>query len=110
VPFAARIVRSSTPMKSIVSSLVLAASLGLSSLGMVQAAFAQQPGSGDVEYCRSMARAYLTQLPAQEAPTVADGMLLDDCSKNTSGSTVGLKEKLAWHGIDMPKPAVAGAQ
>ena len=91
-------------MKPIISSLVLVASFC-----MAHVAFAQQARGGDVEYCRSMAQAYLSQNPAQEAPTAGDATLLDDCTRNTSGTTALLKEKLASHGIDMPKPALAGA-
>jgi len=90
-------------MKSIVCSFVLAATLGVT-----QAAVAQQAANGDVEYCRTLARTYLSQNPVQASPNVADATLADGCSTNAQGTTATLKEKLASHGIDMPKPAMAG--
>jgi len=90
-------------MKSIVSSLVVVAALG-----MAQVAMAQQTAS-DTEYCRTLARAYLSQNPVQASPNVADATLADSCSSNAQGTIGVLKQKLASHGIDMPKPTMAGA-
>jgi hypothetical protein len=89
-------------MKPIVSSLVLVAALG-----MAHAAFAQ--GAGDADYCRTLAKAYLAQSPVQSTPNVADATLLDSCGSDTVRTTAVLKQKIASHGIDMPKQAVAGA-
>ena len=89
-------------MKPIVSSLVLAAAFG-----MAHAAFAQ--GAGDADYCRTLARAYLSQNPVQSSPNVADATLLDGCGTDTAGTTAILKQKIASHGIDMPKATMAGA-
>ena len=89
-------------MKSIVSSLVLVAAFG-----MAHAAFAQ--GAGDADYCRTLAKAYLSQSPVQSTPNVADATLLDSCGSDTVRTTAVLKQKISSHGIDMPKQAVAGA-
>lgn len=89
-------------MKPIVSSLALAVLLGLA-----HAAMAQQAASGDAggaEYCRTLARAYLTQNPVQSSPNVSDAMLSDNCASDTQATIAILKHKLADHGIDMPKP------
>ncbi len=88
-------------MKPIVSSLALAAMLG-----MAHAAVAQQArgDSSGVDYCRTLARAYLSQNPVQSSPTVGDAMLSDNCTSNTQATTALLKQKLVDHGIDMPKP------
>lgn len=88
-------------MKSIISSFVLVAALGLT-----QAAVAQQAASGEsgADYCRTLARAYLSQNPVQSSPTVGDAMLMDECTSETQATTVMLKRKLVDHGIDMPKP------
>lgn len=89
-------------MKPIVSSLALAAMLG-----MAHAAGAQQAASGDaggVDYCRTLARAYLSQNSVQASPNVSDAMLTDNCTTDTQATTAILKHKLADHGIDMPKP------
>jgi hypothetical protein len=90
-------------MKPVVSSLVLA-----TALAMADAAMAQQPPS-DAEYCRTLARAYLSQNPVQSSPNVADATLLDSCAGDAQGTTATLKQKLAAHGIDLPKPTMAGA-
>jgi hypothetical protein len=89
-------------MKPIVSSLVLVAALG-----MAHAALAQ--GAGDADYCRTLARTYLSQNPVQSSPNVADATLADSCSTSTQATIATLKEKIASHGIDMPKPTMAGA-
>ena len=89
-------------MKPIVSSLALAAMLG-----MAHAAVAQQAASGDaggVDYCRTLARAYLSQNSVQASPNAADAMLADNCASDTQATTAILKHKLVDHGIDMPKP------
>lgn len=89
-------------MRPIVSSFVLAAALG-----MAHAAVAQQAASGDpagVDYCRTLARAYLSQNPVQSSPNVADATLADGCVGDTQATTAVLKRKLVDHGIDMPKP------
>jgi len=89
-------------MKPIVSSLALAAMLG-----MAHAAMAQQAARGDaggVDYCRTLARAYLSQNSVQASPNAADAMLTDSCTSNTQATTALLKQKLVDHGIDMPKP------
>jgi hypothetical protein len=89
-------------MKPIVSSLALAAMLG-----MAHAAVAQQAASGDAggaDYCRTLARAYLSQNPVQSSPNVADATLADSCTSDTQATTALLKRKLVDHGIDMPKP------
>ena len=90
-------------MKPIVSSLALAAMLG-----MAHAAMAQQAASADgggVDYCRTLARAYLSQNPVQASPNVSDAMLSDNCGTDTQATTEILKRKLVDHGIDLPKPA-----
>ena len=89
-------------MKPILSSLVLVAAFG-----MANAAFAQ--GAGDADYCRTLAKAYLSQSPVQSTPNVADATLLDSCGSDTVRTTAILKQKISSHGIDMPKPAMAGA-
>ena len=89
-------------MKPIISSLALAAMLG-----MAHAAVAQQAARGDaggVDYCRTLARAYLSQNSVQASPNAADAMLTDDCMSKTQATTALLKQKLVDHGIDMPKP------
>jgi hypothetical protein len=89
-------------MKPIVSSLALAAMLG-----MAHAAVAQQAAGGDaggVDYCRTLARAYLSQNAVQASPNVSDAMLSDNCASDPQATTAILKHKLADHGIDMPKP------
>ncbi len=91
-------------MKSIISSLVVVAALG-----MAHAAMAQQAAS-DVDYCRVLARAYLSQNPVQASPNVADATLADSCTTNAQGTTALLKHKLADHGIDLPKSTVAAGQ
>lgn len=91
-------------MKSVISSLVAVAALG-----MAHAASAQQAAS-DVDYCRSLARAYLSQNPVQSSPNVADATLLDSCSSNAQATTAQLKQRFASHGIDLPKPAMASGQ
>jgi len=90
-------------MKPIVSSLALAAVLG-----MAHAAMAQQAASGDaggVDYCRTLARAYLSQNAVQAAPVASDAMLSDNCASDTQATTAILTHKLADHGIDIPKPS-----
>jgi hypothetical protein len=87
-------------MRAIVSSFVLAAALGMTHAAMAQSA-------SDVDYCRSMARAYLSQNPVQSSPNVADATLLDGCSRDVQATSALLKQKLAAHGIDLPKPAMA---
>jgi hypothetical protein len=89
-------------MKSIVSSLVLVAAFG-----MAHAAYAQ--GAGDADYCRTLAKAYLAQNPVQSSPNVSDAELADNCGTDTVRTTAILKQKMASHGIDMPKQTVAGA-
>jgi hypothetical protein len=54
-----------------------------------------------------MARAYLSQNPVQSSPNVADATLLDGCSRDVQATSALLKQKLAAHGIDLPKPAMA---
>ena len=90
-------------MKPIVSSLVVVAALG-----MAHAAFAQ--GAGDADYCRTLAKTYLSQNPVQSSPNAADATLVDSCSSNAQGTTALLKRKLADHGIDLPKPTMAAGQ
>lgn len=87
-------------MKPIVSSLAVAALLG-----MAHAAMAQQGGAaGGPDYCRTLARAYLSQNSVQASPNVSDAMLADNCATDAQGTTAILKQKLADHGIDMPQP------
>ena len=90
-------------MRAIVSSLVLAAAFGMAHAAMAQSA-------SDVDYCRTLARAYLSQNPVQSSPNVADATLIDSCSSNAQGTTSLLKRKLADHGIDLPKPTMAAGQ
>ena len=89
-------------MKPIISSLVAVAALG-----MAHAAFAQ--GAGDADYCRTLARTYLSQNPVQSSPNVADATLPDRCGTDTQNTIALLKQKISSHGIDMPKPTMAGA-
>jgi hypothetical protein len=89
-------------MKPIISSLVLVAAFG-----MAHAAFAQS--AGDADYCRTLAKAYLSQNPVQSSPNVSDAMLPDQCGTNAPATIAVLKQKIASHGIDMPKPSMAGA-
>jgi hypothetical protein len=89
-------------MKPILSSLVLVAAFG-----MATSAFAQ--GAGDADYCRTLAKAYLAQNPVQSSPNVSDAMLPDQCGTNAPATIATLKQKIASHGIDMPKPSMAGA-
>lgn len=89
-------------MKPILSSLVAVAALGVS-----HAAMAQHGDAAAVDYCRTLARAYLSQNPVQSAPNAADATLADSCGSDTTGATATLKRKLADHGIDLPKPAMA---
>ena len=93
-------------MRPIVSFLALAAALG-----MAHAAAAQQAARGDaaaVDYCRTLAKSYTSQIPVQSTPNVADATLADGCAGDTQGQTALLKRKLADHGIDLPKdPTVA---
>jgi len=91
-------------MKSILSSAVL-----IASFGAAHVAFAQQAGNSDAEYCRTLARTFLSQNPAQEATTVGDSTLLDSCGTDTARTTETLKQRFASHGMDLPKPSVAGA-
>jgi hypothetical protein len=89
-------------MKPIVSSLALAAVLG-----MAHAAVAQQAASGDaagVDYCRTLVRAYLSQNPVQSSPIASEAMMSDNCASDTQRTTALVKQKLVDHGIDMPKP------
>jgi hypothetical protein len=90
-------------MRAIVSSLVLAAAFGMAHAAMAQSA-------SDVDYCRTLARAYLSQNPVQSSPNAADATLVDSCSSNAQGTTALLKRKLADHGIDLPKPTMAAGQ
>jgi hypothetical protein len=89
-------------VRPIVCSVIFAAALG-----MAGAAAAQQPARSDVDYCRTLARAYLSQNPVQSSPNVADATLADSCAGDTQGTTALLKRKFVDHGIDLPKPAVA---
>jgi hypothetical protein len=89
-------------MKPIISSLVAVAALG-----MAHAAFAQ--GGGDADYCRTLAKTYLSQNPVQSSPNVADATLPDQCGTNTQATIAILKQKISSHGIDMPKATMAGA-
>ena len=90
-------------MKTVISSLVAVAALGMAHAAMAQA-------GGDADYCRTLARAYLSQNPVQSSPNVADATLLDSCTSNAQGTTALLKRKLADHGIDLPKPTMAAGQ
>jgi hypothetical protein len=85
-------------MRPIVSTLVIAATLVMAHMA------AAQQASGDVAFCRTLARAYLSQNPVQSSPNVADATLADSCSGDTQATTATLKRKLADHGIDMPQP------
>jgi len=88
-------------MRPIVSSFVLAAAFGFA-----HAAAAQQAASGDpgaVDYCRTLARTYLSQNPVQSSPNVADATIADSCSSDTQATTATLEHKLTDHGIDLPK-------
>jgi hypothetical protein len=89
-------------MKPIISSLVVVAALG-----MAHAAFAQ--GAGDADYCRTLAKTYLSQNPVQSSPNVADATLPDQCGTNAPATIAILKQKISSHGIDMPKETMAGA-
>lgn len=89
-------------MKPIVSSLA-----ALAALGMAHAAFAQ--GAGDADYCRTLAKTYLSQNPVQSSPNVADATLPDRCGTDTQATIALLKQKISSHGIDMPKATMAGA-
>lgn len=89
-------------MRPIVSSLALVAALA-----MAHTAAAQSDASA-VDYCRTLARAYLSQNPVQATPNVNDATLADSCTGDTPSATTALKRKLADHGIDLPKPAIAG--
>ncbi len=89
-------------MKPIVSSLA-----ALAALGMAHAAFAQ--GAGDADYCRTLAKTYLSQNPVQSSPHVADATLPDRCGTDTQATIALLKQKISSHGIDMPKATMAGA-
>jgi hypothetical protein len=86
-------------MRPIVSTLVIAAALG-----MAYAAAAQQAAGSNIDYCRTLARAYLSQNPVQASPNVADATLADSCATDAQGTTATLKQKLASHGIDLPPP------
>lgn len=87
-------------MKVIVSSLVIAAAFG-----MAHVAAAQQPAGSEADYCRMLARTYLSQNPVQSSPSVTDATLADGCTGDTQATTAALKRKLTDHGIDLPKPA-----
>ena len=89
-------------MKFVVSSLVVAATLGLA-----QAATAQQAAGSEADYCRLLARTYLSQNPVQSSPSVSDATLADGCSSDAQATTASLKRKLSDHGIDLPKPSTA---
>jgi hypothetical protein len=89
-------------MKPIISSLVLVAALGVA-----HTAFAQ--GAGDADYCRTLAKTYLSQNPVQSSPNVGDAMLSDNCARDTQGTIAVLKQKISSHGIDLPKATMAGA-
>jgi hypothetical protein len=91
-------------MKSVVFSLAVVATLGLA-----QVAMAQQAAGGEADYCRMLARTYLSQNPVQSTPSVADATLADGCGGDTQATTAVLKRKLADHGIDLPKPATVAA-
>jgi hypothetical protein len=92
-------------MRSIVSSSLVV----IAALGLAHAAIAQQAAASEVDYCRTLARAYLSQNPVQATPNVEDATLADSCATYTQGTTALLKQKLASHGIDLPKPTMAGA-
>jgi hypothetical protein len=89
-------------MKPIISSLVAVAALGVAHAALAQ-------GAGDAEYCRTLARTYLSQNPVQSSPNVADATLPDQCGTNAPATIAILKQKISSHGIDMPKAALAGA-
>ena len=89
-------------MKPIISSLVAVAALGVAHAALAQ-------GAGDAEYCRTLARTYLSQNPVQSSPNVADATLPDQCGTNAPATIAILKQKISSHGIDMPKPTMAGA-
>jgi hypothetical protein len=91
-------------MKSVAFSLVAVAALG-----MAQAATAQQGSGSEVDYCRLLARTYLSQNPVQASPSVSDATLADGCITNAHATTETLKHKLADHGIDLPKPSTMAA-
>jgi endonuclease YncB( thermonuclease family) len=93
-----------SPLKTIVSSIVLVGTLVAAHAGM-----AQQAASGDVEYCRTLAKAYLSQNSVQATPNVADATLADGCTGDVQGATASLKRKLADHGIDLPKQSTIAA-
>ena len=89
-------------MKPIISSLVAVAALGVAHAALAQ-------GAGDAEYCRTLARTYLSQNPVQSSPNVADATLPDRCGTDTQNTIALLKQKISSHGIDMPKATLAGA-
>ena len=89
-------------MKPIISSLVAVAALGVAHAALAQ-------GAGDAEYCRTLARTYLSQNPVQSSPNVADATLPDQCGTNAPATIAILKQKISSHGIDMPKATLAGA-
>ena len=59
-------------MKFIVSSLAAVATLGIA-----QAAMAQQAAGSEAEYCRMLARTYLSQNPVQSTPSVAESRTVE---------------------------------
>jgi hypothetical protein len=89
-------------MRLIVSSLALAAAVG-----MAHAAAAQTAASSDADYCRTLVRTYLSQNPVQSSPNAADATLADSCTSDAQGTTTVMKRTLADHGIDLPKPTMA---
>jgi hypothetical protein len=92
-------------MKFVVSSLVVVAA----TLGVAQATMAQQAAGSEADYCRMLARTYLSQNPVQSTPSVADATLADGCTTDAQATTALLKRKLADHGIDLPKPSTVAA-
>jgi hypothetical protein len=91
-------------MKSVISSLAVLVALGVS-----HAAMAQQAAGSEADYCRLLARTYLSQNPVQASPSVTDATLVDSCTADAHGTTAALKHKLADHGIDLPKPPTMAA-
>ena len=75
-------------------------------LGFSLCAAAQQGPSeaaaGDAKYCGSLAKAYQSTFPTQEAMPVSDVVMLSQCDSNARTTIPALEKKLADKKISLP--------
>jgi hypothetical protein len=74
--------------------------------GLPLAAAAQQnaatANASDVKYCQTLAQAYGSMLPAQEAPVAGNTVSLGRCDTDTQATIATLETKMKAQKFDLP--------